>query len=69
MASCLPLAWAMRKSEQPTGFERLIGRSLALGVHPYAAWRLSPASVRIALVAGYVAAGYLGGYVVILAML
>jgi hypothetical protein len=46
----------------------LLGRALAFGAHPYAAWRLSPASVRAALVLGYVAAGYLGGFVVLLAL-
>jgi hypothetical protein len=46
----------------------LLGRALAFGAHPYAAWRLSPASVRAALVLGYAAAGYLGGFVVLFAV-
>jgi hypothetical protein len=46
----------------------LLGRSLAFGAHPYAAWRLSPAPVRAALVLGYLAAGYLGGFVVLLSL-
>jgi hypothetical protein len=59
----------MTKPGQPTRFERWLGRSLAFGAHPYAAWRLSPVSVRVALVASYVAAGYLGGFAVLAVVL
>ena len=55
----------MTKPGQAPRIALLLGRSLAFGAHPYAAWRLSPASVRAALVVGYAAAGYLGGFVVL----
>jgi len=42
-----------------TRLEILIGRSLALWVHPVAAWRSGSTSVRLHTVFGYFAAGYL----------
>jgi hypothetical protein len=36
----------------------IIGRSLACGLHPMAAWRRLPASGRVMLIAGYVSASY-----------
>jgi hypothetical protein len=40
-------------------FEVVVGRALAFGVHPVAAWRRSPTSRRALLVAAYVSASYL----------
>jgi hypothetical protein len=37
----------------------VIGRALAWGLHPSAAWRRLPASGRVLLVAAYVSASYL----------
>jgi hypothetical protein len=37
----------------------IIGRSLACGLHPFAAWHRLPASGRALLIAGYVSASYL----------
>jgi hypothetical protein len=45
-------------------FEVLAGRSLAACVHPVAAWRMR-ARVRVAIIAGYVAAGFTGGLAVL----
>src|SRR5262245_47143706 len=39
--------------------EVVVGRALALGVHPLAAWRRLPTSGRVLLVAAYVGASYL----------
>jgi hypothetical protein len=39
--------------------ELMIGRSLAAGMHPYAAWRSARCSGRLRLVLGYLAAGYI----------
>jgi hypothetical protein len=36
----------------------LIGRTAAACVHPYAAWRVRPASVKVAVVSAYAAAAY-----------
>jgi hypothetical protein len=38
--------------------EVLAGRSLAMCAHPYAAWRTHSTSVRVFVLAAYVAAGY-----------
>ena len=40
--------------------ERTIGRALALGAHPVLAWRVLPARGRLAIVAGYFGAAYVG---------
>lgn len=45
----------MRTSPSVAAF---VGRSAAACVHPYAAWRLKPASVRIVILSAYAAAGY-----------
>jgi hypothetical protein len=37
---------------------RLIGRTAAACVHPYAAWRVRPASVKVAVLSTYAAVGY-----------
>jgi hypothetical protein len=42
----------------PSAFERSIGRSLALCVHPYAAWRSRGMSGRLFVIAAYAAASY-----------
>jgi hypothetical protein len=44
----------------------MIGRSLAAGVHPYAAWRLTAFSGRLRLVLGYFAVGYIAALTVML---
>jgi hypothetical protein len=46
-------------------FERLAGRSLALCVHPYAAWRTRSVRDRVLVFFAYVA----GSYAVVLALL
>jgi hypothetical protein len=48
-----------------TRFEILLGRSLALCVHPYTAWRVSGTRIRAGLVLGYAAAGYVTGLLAI----
>ena len=47
--------------------ECLVGRMLAYGVHPVAAWRVTSARNRWVLVAGYGAAGYVVGLVTLFA--
>jgi len=41
--------------------ERWIGRAAAICVHPVAAWRARSTHVRVVLISGYVATGYLVG--------
>ena len=41
-----------------TRTEIVIGRTLAMMVHPYAAWRTRSAKGRAVVVASYIAAGY-----------
>jgi len=36
----------------------LVGRSMALCVHPYATWRVRPRATRVLLVSAYAAAAY-----------
>ena len=36
----------------------IVGRAVALCVHPYAAWRLRPGATRVLLVSAYAAAAY-----------
>jgi hypothetical protein len=51
----------MATRQQPApdnGFAILIGRLAAVWTHPVAAWRCSDRAARIALVSGYIAAGY-----------
>lgn len=45
----------MRK---PPSVAAFVGRSAAACVHPYAAWRVRPASVRVVIVSAYAAAAY-----------
>ena len=52
----------MRRSNR---FERLAGRSLALCVHPYAAWRTRSTRDRVLVFFAYVA----GSYATVLALL
>jgi hypothetical protein len=40
--------------------ETTIGRALAVGIHPVLAWRVLPARGRVAIVAGYFGAAYIG---------
>jgi hypothetical protein len=42
--------------------ERLLGRGLAICVHPWAAWRVGSTPVRIWLVGAYFAVGYLARF-------
>ena len=47
---------------EPIGrVERWIGRSAAIWVHPIGAWRVPSKRVRLVLIFGYVATGYLVG--------
>jgi hypothetical protein len=55
----------VRNQVRPSAVERFIGRSLAVCVHPVAAWRLRSVSARVQVVAGYA----LGGYVLVLTLL
>jgi len=49
----------MRRSDRPsTTTEIVIGRTFAMMVHPYAAWRTRSAKGRAVVVASYIAAGY-----------
>ena len=41
--------------------ERAIGRAAAIWVHPVHAWRVPSTRVRLVLICGYVATGYLVG--------
>jgi hypothetical protein len=50
----------------PNRFEIWLGRSLALCVHPFTAWRLSSGATRALIVMGYAAAGYVAGFAVLL---
>jgi len=47
--------------ERMNGVERWIGRAAAIWVHPVGAWRVPSRRVRLVLVFGYVATGYLVG--------
>jgi hypothetical protein len=49
----------VRRDRPSTRSEIIIGRSLAICAHPYAAWRTTLRSVRLVLCAGYFTAGYL----------
>jgi hypothetical protein len=40
-------------------FESLVGRSVAMFVHPCAAWRSRPGATRLRLFVAYIVAGYL----------
>ena len=44
--------------------ERSIGRAAAILVHPVGAWRVPSTRVRLVLVFGYVATGYLVGLLI-----
>jgi hypothetical protein len=46
--------------------EVLIGRGLALCVHPTAAWRVLPKSGRLLVIAAYTCAGYVASLAVLL---
>ena len=46
--------------------ERFVGRTLAITLHPYAAWRTRSAKGRTLLVASYVAASYATVLIVLL---
>lgn len=48
-------------SEPMNCVERSIGRAAAILVHPVGAWRVPSTRVRLVLVFGYVATGYLVG--------
>jgi len=50
----------------PAGLDIMLGRALALCVHPYAAWRLLSASGRSLMLAAYAAFGYVMGTVILL---
>jgi hypothetical protein len=56
----------VRSSRPANRFEIWLGRSLALWAHPLAAWRLSSPRVRARIVAGYIAAGYVAGFTLLL---
>jgi hypothetical protein len=56
----------VRSPRPPNRVEIWLGRSLALWAHPFVAWRLSPPRVRAGIVAGYVAAGYVAGFALLL---
>jgi hypothetical protein len=43
---------------QPPSLAAFVGRTAAACVHPYAAWRVKPRSVRFAMLSAYAAAGY-----------
>jgi hypothetical protein len=46
-------------SKQPgSSIETLVGRSLAMCVHPYAAWRVRSLKGRVFVVVAYAAVGY-----------
>jgi len=49
---------ALGETAAATGIERLLGRFLAICVHPYAAWRLGSTPVRAWALAAYFATGY-----------
>lgn len=42
----------------PSRREVLIGKSLAVCVHPFAAWRLARRRIRFVILAGYFVTGY-----------
>jgi hypothetical protein len=46
-------------NDGPNRVERILGRSLAAFVHPYAAWHVGSAPVRVWLVAAYFTGSYL----------
>lgn len=48
--------------------ETAFGRALAVGVHPVLAWRVLPVGGRVAIVAGYFGAAYLGVLAALLAL-
>lgn len=48
-------------TEPMNGVERWIGRAAAICVHPVGAWRVPSTRVRLVLIFGYVATGYLVG--------
>jgi hypothetical protein len=59
---CLGMASRIRPipRERPSSrVEILIGRSLAMSVHPTAAWRVLPPSRRALMILGYFAVSYL----------
>ena len=56
----------MALASPPNRFEIWLGRSLALCAHPFTAWRLSSAGTRTLIVMGYVTAGYMAGFAVLL---
>ena len=50
---------AAQKIVRPPGRrEVLFGKSLAVCVHPFAAWRLARRRIRFVILAGYFATGY-----------
>ena len=59
----------MRRLPQPASpTEVFVGRSLAMCVHPVAAWRLSSVRGRLLVIAGYAAAGYTGVFAALVLM-
>jgi hypothetical protein len=59
-SSCSVGGMASPRNDRPSSrYEVFIGRSLAMCVHPFAAWRSTVRSVRALILAGYFAAGYL----------
>jgi hypothetical protein len=51
----------------PAGLDIMLGRALALCVHPYAAWRVLSTTGRSLMLAAYAAFGYVMGMLVFLA--
>jgi len=49
------------QTEPMNSVERWIGRAAAICVHPVGAWRVPSRRVRLVLILGYVATGYLVG--------
>jgi hypothetical protein len=58
----------VRRDRPSTRSEIIIGRSLAICAHPYAAWRTTLRSVRLILFAGYFAIGYLAVFALMSAL-
>jgi hypothetical protein len=56
----LAAAWAVRPQPRITAtqYEILLGRLFAVWAHPVAAWRCCSRAGRVAVIAGYLAAGY-----------
>jgi hypothetical protein len=70
-ASCFPqpaMAGPRRLDQPSNRFEITIGRSLAICLHPVAAWRSSSQRKRLVLIGAYVGAGYLFTLVALLTL-